>query len=111
MRIVVDLPAPFGPSRPTHVPWGTSRSSPSTAVIRPYRLTTPRSLMASAALTGDQHARGRRRGGAPSTRLPVKLQVAAGDDAAARLEGAADPQPEDVDAATRLAVVLDVGDE
>jgi hypothetical protein len=26
-RIVVDLPAPFGPSRPTHVPSGTSRSS------------------------------------------------------------------------------------
>ena len=32
-RIVVDLPAPFGPSRPTQVPSGTSRSRPSTAVI------------------------------------------------------------------------------
>jgi hypothetical protein len=35
MRIVVDLPAPLGPSRPTHVPVGTSRSSPATAVISP----------------------------------------------------------------------------
>ena len=35
IRIVVDLPAPLGPSRPTHVPSGTSRSRPSTAVIGP----------------------------------------------------------------------------
>src|SRR6185503_5333798 len=46
MRIVVDLPAPFGPRSPTHVPAGTSRSRPSTAVIGPKRLTTPRSRMA-----------------------------------------------------------------
>src|SRR4051812_31066763 len=44
--IVVDLPAPFGPSSPTHLPNGTSRSSPSTAVIGPNLLTKPRSLMA-----------------------------------------------------------------
>ena len=31
--IVVDLPAPLGPSSPKQVPSGTSRSSPSTAVI------------------------------------------------------------------------------
>ena len=31
IRIVVDLPAPFGPSRPKHTPAGTSRSRPSTA--------------------------------------------------------------------------------
>jgi hypothetical protein len=35
IRIVVVLPAPFGPSRPTHVPYGTSRSTPPTAVISP----------------------------------------------------------------------------
>src|SRR6476469_4750471 len=46
MRIVVDLPAPFGPRSPTHVPAGTSRSRPSTAVIGPKRLTTPRNRMA-----------------------------------------------------------------
>ena len=33
--IVVDLPAPLGPSRPTHVPAGTSRSRPSTATMSP----------------------------------------------------------------------------
>jgi hypothetical protein len=33
--IVVVLPAPFGPSRPTHVPYGTSRSRPPIAVISP----------------------------------------------------------------------------
>ena len=44
--IVVDLPAPLGPSRPTHAPNGTSRSRPSTAVMEPKRLTNPRSLMA-----------------------------------------------------------------
>ena len=41
-RIVVDLPAPLGPSRPTQVPSGTSRSRWSTAVRAPKRLTTPR---------------------------------------------------------------------
>ena len=44
MRIVVDLPAPFGPSRPRQMPCGTSRSRPSTAVIGPKRLTTPLQL-------------------------------------------------------------------
>src|SRR6185312_5867672 len=46
-RIVVDLPAPLGPSRPRQMPSGTSRSSPSTAVIVPKRLTTPRSSIAA----------------------------------------------------------------
>ena len=32
-RIVVDLPAPLGPSRPRQMPSGTSRSRPSTAAI------------------------------------------------------------------------------
>jgi hypothetical protein len=46
--IVVDFPAPFGPSSPTHVPKGTSRSSESTAVMSPKRLTKPRRRMAAA---------------------------------------------------------------
>ena len=58
MRIVVDLPAPFGPSRPRQVPSGTSRSSPSTAVISPKRLTTPLSSIAGI------HPRVRMRGAA-----------------------------------------------
>src|SRR6185312_6647462 len=49
MRIVVDLPAPLGPKSPKHTPTGTSRSSPSTAVIGPKRLTTPRSDIAGGA--------------------------------------------------------------
>lgn len=40
---VVLLPAPFGPRRPTHVPSGTSRSSPVTACTSPNDLRTPRS--------------------------------------------------------------------
>ena len=43
IRIVVDLPAPLGPSSPKQTPGGTTRSRPSTAVIWPKRLTTPRS--------------------------------------------------------------------
>src|SRR3954453_17601485 len=58
IRIVVDLPAPVGPSRPTHVPAGTSRSRPSTAVMRPKRLTTPRRRMASSLTPHRYHAAG-----------------------------------------------------
>ncbi|CNG42067.1 Uncharacterised protein [Mycobacterium tuberculosis] len=46
--IVVDFPAPFGPSSPMQIPAGTSRSSPSTAVKPPNRFTTPRRLIAAA---------------------------------------------------------------
>src|SRR2546423_8196178 len=59
--MVVDFPAPLGPSSPTHVPYGTSRSRPSTAVMgerpvpTPYRLTTPRSLIADSLMTRPYH--------------------------------------------------------
>src|SRR4051794_31924019 len=46
-RMVVDLPAPLGPSRPTQVPSGTSRSRWSTAVSAPKRLTAPAKRSAS----------------------------------------------------------------
>src|SRR5207342_684735 len=36
--IVVDLPAPLGPSRPSTSPGSTLKLIPSTAVSRPYRL-------------------------------------------------------------------------
>ena len=55
-RIVVDLPAPLGPSRPTQVPSGTSRSRWSTAVRSPKRLTTP--LRRSASGTPRRVSRG-----------------------------------------------------
>src|SRR5438046_5892444 len=42
MRIVVDLPAPFGPRNPVTVPGRTSKVSPSTASVDRYRLARPR---------------------------------------------------------------------
>ena len=41
MRTAVLLPAPFGPSTPRIAPLGTSRSSPLSATVEPYRLTRP----------------------------------------------------------------------
>src|SRR5690625_3164644 len=41
IRTIVVLPAPFGPSTPRIAPVGTSRSTPSSAVVRPNRLTRP----------------------------------------------------------------------
>src|SRR5215468_3735779 len=38
IRIVVDLPAPFGPRKPVTTPGRTTKSSPSTASFSPYRL-------------------------------------------------------------------------
>ena len=40
---VVVLPAPLGPSSASTSACCTSRSSPDTAVVEPYRLVTPRS--------------------------------------------------------------------
>ncbi len=39
MRIVVDLPAPLGPSRPNDSPGATSNEMPSTAAVSLYFLT------------------------------------------------------------------------
>src|SRR3954454_15976085 len=41
MRIVVDLPAPFGPRNPVTVPASTVKSAWSTATRSPYRLVSP----------------------------------------------------------------------
>src|SRR5215469_9114119 len=38
IRIVVDLPAPFGPRKPVTTPGRTTKSSPLTASFAPYRL-------------------------------------------------------------------------
>src|SRR5688572_563202 len=40
-RMVVDFPAPFGPSRPNSSPLRMSRSSPSTAANDPYSTRSP----------------------------------------------------------------------
>src|SRR5271154_5286922 len=41
IRIVVDLPAPFGPRNPVTTPGCTTKLKPSTAVLSPYRLVRP----------------------------------------------------------------------
>src|SRR4029077_8699380 len=47
MRMVVVLPAPFGPRKACTSPVPTSRSSPSSATTRPYRLVSPAARSAS----------------------------------------------------------------
>src|SRR6185437_14758269 len=75
IRIVVDLPAPLGPSSPKQTPCGTTRSRPSTAVIWPKRLTTPRSSIAAlSSTTSLRVARGRAR---PRTSVRGVLELAA----------------------------------
>ena len=49
IRIVVVLPAPFGPSRPKTEPRGTSRSSESSARTDPNRFVSPRVRIAGSA--------------------------------------------------------------
>src|SRR5690242_2122904 len=46
-RTRVVLPAPFGPSTPSTVPWRTSRSTPSRALVAPKCLTRPRTSTAA----------------------------------------------------------------
>src|SRR5215469_2604797 len=44
-RIVVVLPAPFGPRKPTIWPFSTSKEILSTATVRAYRLVRPSTLI------------------------------------------------------------------
>src|ERR1043165_5678110 len=44
-RIVVVLPAPFGPRKPTICPFSTSKEILSTAILRAYRLVRPSTLI------------------------------------------------------------------
>src|SRR4029077_17906081 len=41
IRMVVDLPAPFGPRKPVTLPGFTSKDRLSTATVAPYRLVRP----------------------------------------------------------------------
>ena len=52
MRIVDDLPAPFGPRKPKASPRRTSTSMPSTAVKSPNRLVSPRARSRMSSPTG-----------------------------------------------------------
>src|SRR5215471_5384014 len=61
MRISVDLPAPFGPSRPKTSPCATSKLTPLTAVKSPKRLTMSRTsiaFMTDSCASGQQDVRG-----------------------------------------------------
>jgi hypothetical protein len=50
IRIVVDLPAPLGPSNPKDSPLATSKSMASTAVKSPNFLVNPRALMSDSGI-------------------------------------------------------------
>ena len=64
IRMVVDLPAPLGPSRPNDSPGGTSKSMPSTAVKSPKRLVRPWAAMTGAVTAVQPRREDRQR---PST--------------------------------------------
>src|SRR5215475_8317788 len=55
IRMVDDLPAPFGPRKPNASPRCRSKSIPSTAVKPPNRLTRPRARISGE--TADTHVR------------------------------------------------------
>ena len=59
MPIVVVLPAPLPPSRPTTVPASTAKEIASTAVVAPKRLTSRRASMAGVADKPSLRAEGR----------------------------------------------------
>src|SRR5690348_14538175 len=113
MRIVVDLPAPLGPSRPTQVPAGRSRSRPSTAVIGPKRLTTPRSRMARSLTSrhGASRAPAEAGGGHTILRRVVLAREHVVERQAFELSGEHPQAPEvgdDGDVAARAKLLLDL---
>jgi hypothetical protein len=59
MRIVVDLPAPFGPRKPVTLPGSTSKVRPSTARTAPYSFVSPRTWIMLAAQEDGGAAAGR----------------------------------------------------
>jgi hypothetical protein len=58
MRMVVVLPAPFGPRKPTICPFGTSNEMWSTAMVRAYRLLRSFTLIIKIILIGETHSHG-----------------------------------------------------
>src|SRR5882757_3696277 len=78
IRIVVDLPAPFGPRKPVTTPGRTVKVRWSTAVLSPYRLVSPCNSIMGARLA--------RHGGTPD---PDK--VLRGGGSANSLRTGADP--------------------
>src|ERR1700685_3686379 len=54
-RIVVVLPAPFGPRKPVTLPGSMPNVSPSTAVLSPYRFVRPRTSIINFILSRLTH--------------------------------------------------------
>lgn len=54
IRIVVDLPDPFGPRKPVTAPGVTSNDNPSTASTSLYRLVSPRALIIATPVVFDR---------------------------------------------------------
>src|ERR1022692_1311018 len=61
IRIVVDLPDPFGPRKPVTVPGVTSKVSELTAAIRPYRFVRDLTAIIGSPCGTRLHAIGRSR--------------------------------------------------
>src|SRR3954466_4042927 len=67
-RIVVDLPAPFGPRNPVTRPGSTVAETSSTASLSPYRLVKPSRRITRATLAAAPSRGRRRKGGWPDAR-------------------------------------------
>src|SRR3954467_315606 len=67
-RIVVDLPAPFGPRNPVTRPGSTVAVMSSTASLSPYRLVRPSRRITRATLAAWPSRGRRRKGGWPDAR-------------------------------------------
>src|SRR5215510_127847 len=78
--MVVVFPAPFGPRKPTTCPAGMSKSSESTAVIRPNLLDRQR---AAIMLSRSLHSSARR---SPGRQIAQPAILAAHDDHSPRME-------------------------
>src|ERR1022692_4616807 len=77
IRIVVDLPDPFGPRKPVTVPGVTSKVSELTAAIRPYRFVRDLTAIIGSPCGTRLHAIGRSRyehRGRRGIRLPAAFR-------------------------------------
>src|SRR5689334_13512535 len=87
-RIVVVLPAPFGPRKPVTLPGSTPNVRSSTATLSPYRFVSPRtSIMETGPLQNLRHSKGKK-ASQPSSSWPLAAgrRVARGDDYAILLQ-------------------------
>ena len=77
MRIVVVLPAPFGPRKPKDSPCATSKSTWSTAVKPAYRFVSPRAWMSGESCDSGVSGMGPH-GTAAACQGPSRIRILAG---------------------------------